>query len=97
MITASLPTPLGPLMTMTSGFEGGTRGSVLNDEPNVASRPLNNSSYHRDPNILTSLTINAKMKYRKVQFKSSDKKILAIHPYDGYLLELIDYDYLTNS
>lgn len=37
------------------------------------------------------------MKYRKVQFKSSDKKILAIHPYDGYLLELIDYDYLTNS
>jgi hypothetical protein len=38
-MTASLPTPLGPLMTRIIGCGGGASGSELNVVPSAASRP----------------------------------------------------------
>lgn len=46
MITASLPTPLGPLTTRIKGFGGGKEGAELKVDPNVASSPLYNVAYH---------------------------------------------------
>jgi hypothetical protein len=37
-MTASLPTPLGPLMTMIKGFGVGAMGSELKEEPNEVSK-----------------------------------------------------------
>lgn len=42
-MTASLPTPLGPEMTMISGFGLGQTGSVRNDEPRADSRARSKS------------------------------------------------------
>lgn len=53
LITASFPTPLGPLITMVTGFGGGTKGSELNLEPNVASRPLIDSVYNQQVQLIT--------------------------------------------
>lgn len=53
LITASFPTPLGPLITMVTGFEEGTKGSELNLEPNVASRPLIDSVYNQKVQLIT--------------------------------------------
>lgn len=53
LITASFPTPLGPLITMVTGFEGGTNGSELNLQPNVASRPLIDSVYNQQVQLIT--------------------------------------------
>jgi len=41
LMTASLPTPLGPLMTRIIGCGGGASGSELNVVPSAASRPRN--------------------------------------------------------
>lgn len=43
-MTASLPTPLGPLMTRIIGCGGGASGSELNVVPSAASSPLNSWS-----------------------------------------------------
>lgn len=40
---ASLPTPLGPLMTMTRGLGLGQRGSELKEEPREDSRARRSS------------------------------------------------------
>lgn len=42
-MTASLPTPLGPLMTMTRGLGFGEKGSELKEEPREASRARRSS------------------------------------------------------
>lgn len=44
MITESLPTPLGPLITMINGLGGGFKGSEPKGEPNAASSPPNSSA-----------------------------------------------------
>lgn len=44
LITASLPTPLGPLMTRIKGLGFGRIGSELNGEPSEASRALYSSA-----------------------------------------------------
>lgn len=45
MITESLPTPLGPLITMINGLGGGFKGSEPKGEPNAASSPPNSSAW----------------------------------------------------
>lgn len=42
-ISASLPTPLGPLITMTRGLGFGMRGSEVKEEPKEASRARRSS------------------------------------------------------
>ena len=48
-MTASLPTPLGPLMTRIIGCGGGASGSELNVVPSAASSPRNSWSCSAGP------------------------------------------------